>query len=59
MSFFDIVWMAAIIAGALYLLYRSLWKKKGACSGCGGGQCESKVSGGLRHGSKEHRDRQK
>ncbi|WKZ31790.1 MAG: FeoB-associated Cys-rich membrane protein [Thermodesulfobacteriota bacterium] len=33
----DIIIAAAIIGGALYLLYRSLWKKKGHCQGCSTG----------------------
>gem|GEM_PF-1679249 len=40
-EFVDIVWMGFIIAGALSLLYRSLWKKKGHCTGC----CNSGVCG--------------
>ncbi|WP_221249115.1 FeoB-associated Cys-rich membrane protein [Desulfuromonas versatilis] len=37
MALADFIWMAAILAGAGYLLYRSFWKKKGcsSCSGCG------------------------
>jgi len=31
----DIIIAAIILAGAFYLLYRSLWKNKGHCSGCG------------------------
>ena len=42
MGFTDIILMIAIIGGALYLLYRSLWKKKGHCSGCEVGTCEMK-----------------
>lgn len=42
MGFTDIVWMTAIIGGAVYLLYRSLWKKKGHCQGCESGTCEGK-----------------
>ncbi|MBI5101079.1 MAG: FeoB-associated Cys-rich membrane protein [Nitrospirae bacterium] len=38
----DIIFMALIIGGALYLLYRSVWKKKGHCSGCGPDTCEMK-----------------
>jgi len=38
----DIIWMAVIISGAVYLLYRSIWKKKGHCSGCEVGTCEMK-----------------
>jgi len=34
MGFVDIALMAVIITVAVYLLYRSLWKKKGHCSGC-------------------------
>lgn len=34
MGFVDMVLIALIVGGALYLLYRSLWKKKGYCPGC-------------------------
>jgi hypothetical protein len=34
MGFVDIVLIVLIVGGALYLLYRSLWKKKGYCHGC-------------------------
>ena len=34
MSLADIFWMIIIIAGAGYLLYRSVIKKKGHCPGC-------------------------
>ncbi|HSW64822.1 MAG TPA: FeoB-associated Cys-rich membrane protein [Dissulfurispiraceae bacterium] len=37
----DIFWMALILAAAGYLLYRSLWKKKGHCSGCDGCECQT------------------
>jgi hypothetical protein len=40
MGFTDIIWMVIIIGGALYLLYRSLWKKKGHCPGCESGTCD-------------------
>lgn len=40
MGFTDIVLMAVIIAGAIYVLYRSLWKKKGHCAGCESGTCD-------------------
>jgi len=40
MGFMDIVLMVVIIGGALYLLYRSVWKKKGHCSGCDSGTCD-------------------
>lgn len=36
----DILLMGVIIGGALYLLYRSVWKKKGHCSGCNSVTCE-------------------
>ncbi len=42
MNFVDIALMVVIIAGAVYLLYRSLWKKKGHCQGCDMGSCEAK-----------------
>jgi uncharacterized membrane protein len=37
----DIVWAIIIIAGTGYLLYHSLWKKKGHCPGCSGCACPS------------------
>jgi len=40
MGIFDIVLMVVILAGAAWLLYRSLWKKKGHCPGCDGGGCD-------------------
>ena len=39
MSMTDMAWMAMVLAGTGWLLYRSLWKKKGQCHGCGGGGC--------------------
>lgn len=33
----DIIVASAILVGAAYLVYRSLWKKKGHCPGCAGG----------------------
>jgi len=38
----DVVWMVLILAGAGWLLYRSLWKKKGHCAGCESGTCDVK-----------------
>lgn len=35
----DILWMAGILAGAGWLFYRSVVKKKGHCHGCDVGQC--------------------
>jgi hypothetical protein len=42
MGLSDVVWMVSIMAGALYLLYRSVWKKKGHCAGCDSQTCELK-----------------
>jgi hypothetical protein len=40
MGFVDIVLIVPIVVGAVYLLYRSLWKKKGYCHGCdSSGKC--------------------
>jgi hypothetical protein len=35
----DLVIAGLVLAGALYLLYRSTWKRGGACHGCDGGAC--------------------
>lgn len=46
MNFVDIALMAVIIAGAVYLLYRSVWKKKGHCQGCSSSICiKTKANG--------------
>jgi hypothetical protein len=37
----DMIIAAAILAGAFYLLYHSIWKKKGHCQGCSDGSCGS------------------
>lgn len=42
MGAIDIVLIVLIVAFALYLLYRSFWKKKGYCSGCSSQSCENK-----------------
>ena len=44
MGISDMVIAVAILAAASYLLYISLWKKKGNCcgSGCSGGGCGKK-----------------
>lgn len=44
MSIADIVVMVLIVAGALYLLYRSVWKKQGHCPGCDVSACPSSKS---------------
>jgi hypothetical protein len=41
MSLADAVWLLLIGAATVYLLYRSLWKKRGHCHGCGG-SCDTK-----------------
>lgn len=38
----DIIIAAIILAGAAWLLYRSVWKKKGHCQGCESGCCDKK-----------------
>jgi len=41
MGFVDIVLIVLIVGGAVYLMYRSLWKKKGYCAGCDtSGKCK-------------------
>jgi hypothetical protein len=39
MGWTDFFLAGAIIIGAVYLLYRSLWKKQGYCPGCNGCSC--------------------
>ena len=34
MTLFDYILMALILSGAVYLLYRSLFKDKSYCAGC-------------------------
>ena len=34
MGIVDVVLIVVIVGGAVYLLYRSLWKKRGYCTGC-------------------------
>ena len=41
MGFVEIALTVLIVGGVLYLLYRSLWKKKGYCHGCdSSGECK-------------------
>ena len=42
MSWTDMFLAGAIVLGAVYLLYRSLWKKQGYCPGCTGESCPLK-----------------
>ena len=44
----DAVTAAVILAGAVYLLYRSLWKGGGSCHGCDGGAVPVLVAGSRR-----------
>ncbi len=39
MRIIDIVLIVSIISGAVYIIYRSLWKKQGHCPGCDVGTC--------------------
>ncbi|MHB0916070.1 MAG: FeoB-associated Cys-rich membrane protein [Thermoleophilia bacterium] len=43
MGIIDYLLMVIVVGGAVYLLYHSIWKKKGQCcgSGCGTGSCQS------------------
>ncbi len=34
MGIVDVALIVLIVGGAIYLLYRSLWKRKGYCHGC-------------------------
>jgi hypothetical protein len=45
MSWTDILLAGGIAIGALYLLYRSIWKKRGYCHGCSSGNCLVKGNG--------------
>jgi hypothetical protein len=46
MGLADAVIAAVILAGALFLLYRSLWKGGGgSCHGCDGGSCRPSSRG--------------
>lgn len=38
----DMLIAGLILAAAFYLLYHSVWKKKGHCQGCDSGSCDSK-----------------
>lgn len=46
MGFVDIALMVPIVGGAVYLLYRSIWKKGGYCHGCSSpGKCDQEPRG--------------
>lgn len=40
MSWTDALLAGAIVLGAAYLIYRSLWKKQGYCPGCDAHTCD-------------------
>ncbi|MEW6487477.1 MAG: FeoB-associated Cys-rich membrane protein [Thermodesulfobacteriota bacterium] len=44
LGFEDLFWMGLVLGGAAWLLYRSVRKKKGHCSGCGGCGCDTRKS---------------
>ncbi len=46
MSWTDLLLAGGIALGAIYLLYRSIWKKGGHCYGCDSGNCPAKGGGG-------------
>lgn len=53
MGIVDILWMVFFLGIAGWLFYRSFWKKKGGCHGCGDSGCcetskESRPGHGLR-----------
>ena len=39
----DAILAGAIVCGAVYLLYRSIWTKKGFCPGCDCSSCPTKL----------------
>jgi len=42
MDWKDLLLAGAIVGGCLYILYISLWKKPGCCSGCDAHTCPAK-----------------
>ena len=53
MGIADVIWLALILGGTTYLLYRAVWKKRGLCHGCDHGGCPGSVAcaGGKRRGT--------
>ena len=39
MGAFDIILMTLILGGAFWLIYHSIWKKRGCCNGSGCSGC--------------------
>ena len=56
MGFVDILLMILIVGGAVYMLYRSIWKKKGHCSGCNDMTCTVKKGNGRVKTDKDGRE---
>jgi hypothetical protein len=54
MGIWEILLIGLIAAGAFFLLYRSLWKKRGYCPGCNDAKCGIRISGGSDNGSKKY-----
>ena len=46
----DMIIAAVILAVAFWILYHSLWKKKGHCHGCSSGCCGSEKKFKAGHG---------
>jgi hypothetical protein len=47
MGFWDYILIGLIAAGSVYVLYRSVWKKKGHCCGCSRDGCAGKGKNGC------------
>jgi hypothetical protein len=47
MSWTDLLLAGGIAGGAIYLLYRSIWKKGGHCSGCDSGYVQGRARPAL------------
>ncbi len=44
MGIVDFLLIGLILAAAIYLLYKSLWKNKGQCAGCSDGSCKERAA---------------
>ncbi|MEO5361257.1 MAG: FeoB-associated Cys-rich membrane protein [Nitrospirota bacterium] len=42
MAMIDYFWISVVVAGAVYILYKSIIKKDGGCHGCCSGACSHK-----------------
>jgi hypothetical protein len=54
MGIWEIVLIVLIIGGVIFLLYKSLWKKRGYCPGCSNAKCGIRISGGSDDGSQKY-----